>query len=72
MHFLSKRSFLRGGLYHFSLILVASSALNWGFHTLTGVDLAARLFAGINIPREGTAMALCAAAVMVLWNNWVD
>lgn len=68
----SKKSFLRGGLYHLSLISVTALAFNWGFFHLTGVDIASRVFTGTQVPMNAVALAMCAAAGMVLWNNWVD
>ena len=68
----TKKSFLRGGLYHIGLIFVAGASFNWGFRQLTGVDIAGRVFSGISIPPLFVAMILCVSAVIVLWNNWVD
>ncbi|MEP7166722.1 MAG: hypothetical protein ABI758_01935 [Candidatus Woesebacteria bacterium] len=72
MYRMSRHSFLRGGIYHLCLILIAFSALNWGFLTLTGIDIAGRVFAGVTIPPAAVALALCFGALIVLWNNWVD
>ncbi len=72
MRFGGRRSFLRGGLYHLALIIVAGAAFNWGFLHLTGVDLVGRVSAGLTVPPMVTAAVLCASAVLVLWNNWVD
>lgn len=69
---LSKRSMLRGGVYHAALFFITGSAFNLGFQGLTGVDIASRIFSGMEIPKEGVALALCVSAVIVLWNNWVD
>jgi uncharacterized membrane protein YuzA (DUF378 family) len=69
---MSRRSFLRGGLYHLSLLIITFSAFNWGFLRLTGVDIIGRIFAGVQVPTPATAIVLCVAAVLVLWNNWVD
>ncbi len=63
---------LRGGAYHASLIFIVASAFNLGFHVLTGVDIAARVFAGMTVPKEAVALGLCISSVVVLWNNWVD
>lgn len=63
---------LRGGLYHVGLLLVVGSAFNWGFQKLTSIDIAGRIFTGVEIPQAGVALALCIAAIVVLWNNWVD
>lgn len=68
----SKKSFLRGGLYHLALILIAGASFNWGFATLTGVDIVGRVFTGITLSPMITALVLCASSVIVLWNNWVD
>lgn len=72
MYLMSRRSFLRGGIYHVSLLFVTFTAFNWGFQELSGIDIAGRVFAGISIPSQAIAVALCAAAILVLWNNWVD
>lgn len=72
MYLMSRRSLLRGGLYHLSLFIVTISAFNWGFLRLTGVDIVGRVAAGIQVPTEATAIILCVASVLVLWNNWVD
>ncbi len=69
---MSRRSLLRGGLYHISLLFVTFTTFNWGFRELSGVDIAGRIFQGAQIPPQAVAIALCAGAVMVLWNNWVD
>ena len=67
-----RRSPLRGGFYHLSLIFVTAATFNFGFHQLTGVNIAERIFAGMAIPQNAIAVGLCVAAVMVLWNNWID
>lgn len=72
MYLMSRRSMLRGGLYHLALLFVTSTAFNWGFDQLTGIDVAGRVFTGISLPSQLIAIALCAASVMILWNNWVD
>lgn len=69
---LSRRSMLRGGLYHAGLLFITATAFNLGFQMLTGVNIAQRVFAGVQMPTMIIAVALCAAAVVVLWNNWVD
>ncbi len=72
MFLMSRRSLLRGGLYHLSLLIITMASFNWGFLGLTGVNLGARLFEGIAVPAEATAIILCVASVLVLWNNWID
>lgn len=67
-----RKSPLRGGLYHVGLLLVTATAFNVGFLRLTGVDVAARIFAGVALPSAALSAAICIAAVIVLWNNWVD
>lgn len=63
---------LRGGLYHLSLIFVTIASFNWGFASLSGIDIAGRVFAGVEIPWNVIAGGLCFSSVVVLWNNWVD
>jgi len=72
MFLFSRKSFLRGGLYHLALIFVAGLAFNWGFKKLTGIDVVGRVFAGVMINETIVAGAACVSAIMVLWNNWVD
>jgi hypothetical protein len=72
MFLMSRRSLLRGGLYHLSLLFVTFTAFEFGFRELTGVDLAGRIFAGASVPPQAIAIALCGASILVLWNNWVD
>lgn len=72
MQFFSRRSLLRGGMYHLALMYVAGLTFNWGFVRLTGIDIVGRIFAGVQINNMITAAAACIAAVIVLWNNWVD
>jgi len=67
-----KKSLLRGGIYHVALICISAAAFNWGFFSLTGVDLAGRISAGVAVPQTVIALVLCVSSVIVLWNNWVD
>ena len=69
---MSRRSMLRGGLYHLSLLIVTFNAFNWGFARLTSIDIFARIVQGVTVPGEAVAIVLCVASILVLWNNWVD
>ena len=67
-----RRSPLRGGFYHLSLIFVTAAAFNFGFAQLTEIDIAGRIFTGVSVPQTAIATGLCIAAAIVLWNNWID
>lgn len=66
------RYYYNRGLYHVALIVVAGTAFNWAMITLTGVNLVKRVFEGVTIPENVLAIIVCAAAVIVIWRNWVD
>ena len=72
MHHSFLKSPFRGGIYHLALIVISASAFNLGFFKLTGVDIIGRVFVGTSVPSQAIAIGLCAAAVIVVWNNWID
>lgn len=60
------------GVYHVALLLVAGTAFNWGFKILTQINMAQRIFEGIQVPENILAITICTSAVVVIWHNWVD
>jgi uncharacterized membrane protein YuzA (DUF378 family) len=60
------------GLHHLALILVCATAFNWAFEQLTHINLAQRIFVGVQVPQQYIAIAVCVSAVVVVWHNWVD
>lgn len=66
------RRFTSGGFYHLGLLIVCATAFNIAFSHLTQINIAERLFAGVSIPANYVAVAICVSAAVVLWHNWVD
>lgn len=66
------RKLTSGGLYHVALILVASSSFNWAFELVTNINIAQRIFQGVEVSPLLVGVAVCVSALIVVWHNWID